>query len=90
MVLTMLSKSHLSESNWLMRKMTGLCNFSVYLKLFCVPTSGPYCPLMRIMAWSVTFRDVIAPPTKSSEPGQSIILSFLLFHSTWKTVGNTE
>ena len=85
-----LSKSHFSESSWLIKKMTGFLSFSVYRKLFCVPTSGPYCPLIRITAWSVTFSAVMAPPIKSSEPGQSIIFSFLLFHSVWNTVGKTE
>ncbi len=42
------------------------------------------------IAVSVTLSAVMAAPTKSSLPGQSIILSFLPFHSTWKTVENTE
>ena len=46
----MLSKSHLSESSWLIKKITGFLSFSVYLKLFCVPTSGPYCPFIRMTA----------------------------------------
>lgn len=44
---------------------------------------------MSSRAVSVTLRAVMAAPTKSSAPGQSMMLSFLLFHSTWNTVENT-
>ncbi len=86
----MLWKSHLSESSWFTRKMTGFLSRSVWRKWFIVPTSGPYCPLMRMMVASVTFIAVMACPAKSSAPGQSMILSFLPFHSQWNTVENTE
>ena len=39
-------------------------------------TSTPYCALTTITPVSVTLRAVIALPTKSSAPGQSITLSF--------------
>lgn len=52
--------------------------------------SGPYCPFSSRIAVSVTLSAVMAAPTKSSLPGQSMIFSFLPFHSTWKTVENTE
>ena len=51
---------------------------------------GNVVPFSSRIAVSVTLSAVMAAPTKSSLPGQSMIFSFLPFHSTCKTVENTE
>ena len=79
------SKLAFSWSSWLTTKTTGLCIFLVQRHCDSAPTSTPFWALMTMTAVSATLKAPITSPTKSSKPGQSIMLNLVFSNSLYST-----